>query len=194
MEVKFKKLRNDAVIPSKAHTTDVGYDIVAVDCEYDVDRDVYIYHTGLACETCGDENEVNVVFLYPRSSNSKTEAYLTNSVGVVDSDGYRGEIQARFKNRTAIKTLIDIETNKRVLESVLKTPVDVNYEELYNIIKNDVTAEYQSRAKKLEFAPYKVGDKCAQLVFSKEITPVIREVSILNSSERGEGGFGSTGK
>jgi dUTP pyrophosphatase len=37
-----------------------------------------------------------VGLLFPRSSNSKKDLLLSNSVGVIDS-GYRGEILIRFK-------------------------------------------------------------------------------------------------
>ena len=41
--------------------------------EYDEEHDMYIYHTGLAFES-----NLNVgQFLFPRSSNSKKNAYLT---------------------------------------------------------------------------------------------------------------------
>ena len=36
--------------------------------------------------------------MYPRSSNRKTDAYMTNHVGVIDS-GYRGDIMISFKLR-----------------------------------------------------------------------------------------------
>lgn len=44
--------------------------------------------------------------------------------------------------------------------------------------------------------PYRVsvGDRIAQLVISKVLTPPIEEVVSLETSQRGSGGFGSTGK
>ena len=39
----------------------------------------------------------------------------------------------------------------------------------------------------------KVGNKIAQLLLEKIITPLVEEVNELESTERGEGGFGSTG-
>jgi len=94
MEVKIKKLREDAVIPSYAKPGDAGMDLTAISCMYDVDMDAYIYGTGLALEI--PQGYVGLIF--PRSSNRKTHAYLTNHVGVVDS-GYRGEVMLTFKDR-----------------------------------------------------------------------------------------------
>ena len=39
----------------------------------------------------------------------------------------------------------------------------------------------------------KIGNKVAQLLLQKIITPLVEEVSELDNTERGEGGFGSTG-
>ena len=95
IKVKIKKLHPDAVIPSYSHNGDVGMDMTAISVEYDAEKDMYIYHTGLAFES-----DFNVgQFLFLRSSNSKTEAYLCNHVGIADSAIYRGEIQFRMKNR-----------------------------------------------------------------------------------------------
>lgn len=91
MEVKIKKLDEKAVIPAYAKPGDAGMDLVAVTHKYENGN--HIYGTGLAIEI----PEGYVGFLFPRSSNRKTRAYLTNHVGVIDS-GYRGEIMLTFKN------------------------------------------------------------------------------------------------
>lgn len=39
----------------------------------------------------------------------------------------------------------------------------------------------------------KVGDRIAQLILEKIVTPAVLEVEDLDSTTRGEGGFGSTG-
>lgn len=102
MEVKIKRLVEDAVIPAYAHPgEDAGLDLVATSFEHKVDTDCYVYGTGLAIEI----PKGYVGLLFPRSSNRKTEAYLTNSVGVIDS-GYRGEIMVSFKNRNCTGSCI----------------------------------------------------------------------------------------
>lgn len=94
MKVKIKKLNPDAIIPSYAKPGDAGMDLTAVSYEYDYEHDNHVYGTGLAIEI----PEGYVGLLFPRSSNRKTMAYMTNHVGVIDS-GYRGEIFITFKNR-----------------------------------------------------------------------------------------------
>lgn len=94
MDVKIKKLHEGAVIPSYAKPGDAGLDLTAVSYNYKADIDCHVYGTGIAVEI--PEGYVGLV--YPRSSNRKTEAYMTNHVGVIDS-GYRGEIMVSFKLR-----------------------------------------------------------------------------------------------
>lgn len=94
MEVKVKKLVEEAVIPSYANPGDAGLDLVAISYEYDKKTDCHIYGTGLAFEI----PEGYVGLLFPRSSNRKTNAYMCNHVGIIDS-GYRGEVMVSFKNR-----------------------------------------------------------------------------------------------
>ena len=92
--VKFKKLNDEAVIPAYAKEGDAGLDLTAVSFEYDEKLDAYVYHTGIAMEI--PKGYVGLIF--PRSSNRKTDAYMTNHVGVIDS-GYRGEVLITYKNR-----------------------------------------------------------------------------------------------
>lgn len=91
MDVRVKKLVENAVIPQYAHDTDAGLDLVATS----VDQDEYgniVYHTGLAFEI--PDGYVGLIF--PRSSLSKYSLRLTNSVGVIDS-GYRGEVMFKYE-------------------------------------------------------------------------------------------------
>lgn len=144
MEVKIKKLNDDAIIPSYAKEGDAGLDLTAT--SYDCSENGHVYGTGLAIEI--PKGYVGLIF--PRSSNRKTNAYLTNSVGVIDS-GYRGEIMVTFKNR-------DIEHDNA------------------------------------PFAPYKVGERVAQLIIMAHPAIKLVETEELSSTERGDGGHGSTGK
>lgn len=94
IKVRIKRLHPNAVIPEYAKPGDAGMDLVATSWNYDKDLDNHVYGTGIAVEI--PEGYVGLIF--PRSSNRKTESYMTNHVGVIDS-GYRGEIMVTFKNR-----------------------------------------------------------------------------------------------
>lgn len=145
-DVKIKKLVDNAVIPSYAHPGDAGMDITATSVEYDSKNDCFMYHTGLAFEV----PKGYVMLIFPRSSNRKTNYYLTNHVGVLDS-GYRGELMMAYKCR-------DREHYDRTIP------------------------------------PYAVGDRIGQIMILPY--PLIRfiESDELSETERGTGGFGSTGK
>lgn len=90
MKVKIKKLHPDAVIPKYAKADDAGLDLFAVRAWKDRYGNM-CYGTGLVVELPKD----HVMLLFPRSSISKINLRLSNSVGVVDP-GYRGEIILKF--------------------------------------------------------------------------------------------------
>ena len=94
LEIKVKKLIPEAVIPTYAHAGDAGMDVTCTSYEYDNKNDCFMYHTGLAFELPVGY----VMLIFPRSSNRKTDYYLCNHVGVLDS-GYRGELMFAYKRR-----------------------------------------------------------------------------------------------
>jgi dUTP pyrophosphatase len=147
--VKFKKLRDDAVMPTYAHDTDAGMDLVATSKSEDEHGNI-VYGFGLAFEI--PEGYFGAIF--PRSSNHKHSLLLSNCVGVVDS-GYRGEVKAKFRK-------------------------DYQHKNGFGLV-HDVSAEYE------------VGNKIAQLIIMPY--PKIEWVAAdeLSDSERGAGGYGTTG-
>ena len=182
VNVKFKK-EDGIIIPHYAHDGDVGMDVTATDIEYMADIDAYVYHTGLKCET-----EKNVgCFLMPRSSNRKTDAYLTNSIGLVDTFTYRGEICFTFKNRT---DLDELALSSALLKYDELAPWKKPFTSLRDIWREEVEV-FKKNA--LLYAPYKVGERIGQMVFFRHPTVIIEEVDELSDTERGEGGHGSTG-
>lgn len=181
-EVNFKKLDERAVIPTYAHDGDVGMDMTAIDVEYNAEMDCYIYHTGLAFET----DKHYGIFLFPRSSNRKTEAYLCNHVGIADSAIYRGEIMFCFKNRTSLRQ-IALENRVVAFSNAISDGLPV---ESANI-KGIEAWEYAFKNPML-FAPYKVGDRIGQMVVLPYPNVKLSERAELSETERGGNGFGST--
>lgn len=87
--LKIKRLHPDAVIPSFSKEGDAGLDLTCVNA--------YI-KDGLWCCEIGLAFEIPKGYfgaIYPRSSISKTDLRLCNSVGVIDS-GYRGPVFVFF--------------------------------------------------------------------------------------------------
>lgn len=175
IKVKIKKIVDDAVIPSYAHDGDMGMDLTAIGVEYDTEKDCYIYHTGLAVEIPQGYG----MLLFPRSSNRKTNAYMTNHVGVIDSD-YRGEILVCFKNRSSSYLINIINKAAFAINSILNRIGMKNLQVPLN-------------SKELEF-PYQIGDKIAQVVIMPYPLVEYVETKELSITQRGTGGHGSTGK
>jgi dUTP pyrophosphatase len=100
MKLKYKKLTEKAVTPTKAHDTDAGFDLTVSSITTELGEDgqlIIVFHTGISIEL--PDNYVGLV--YPRSSIYKKSLYFTNSVGVIDS-GYRGELIIRAKTNTNV--------------------------------------------------------------------------------------------
>ena len=95
MKVNIKKLDSAARIPAYAKSGDAGLDLYAVSITTNLHK--ITYGTGIAIEI--PEGYVGLIF--PRSSISKYDLALTNSVGVIDS-GYRGEIKFVFNKLDAV--------------------------------------------------------------------------------------------
>ena len=105
MKVNVKKLDSSAVLPTYARHGDAGMDLTATSKSYDEHGNV-CYGTSLAFEIPNGF----VGLLFPRSSNTKKDLILGNSVGVLDS-GYRGEVM--FKFRPVMPLERDIEFGQR---------------------------------------------------------------------------------
>lgn len=140
LQIKIKKTHPEAVIPTYGKPGDAGMDLTAVSLEV-LRNGNHVYDTGLAFEI--PEGYVGLIF--PRSSISKQDLLLTNSVGVIDS-GYRGNVKMVF-----IPT--DQEEPKR----------------------------------------YSPGDRVCQIMIIPHPVIDFKEVQELSVTERGSGGFGSTG-
>lgn len=151
MKVKIKRLLENAVIPKYSKQGDAGMDLVATSKQYDENGNV-VYGTGLAFEI----PQGYVGLLFPRSSNSKQDLLLSNSVGVLDS-GYRGEVSLKFK--------------------------------ISNLDYYGADAAYFGGSKE-----YVVGDRIGQIVILPYPKIEFEEVEELTITERGAGGYGSTGR
>ena len=98
MELKFKKLNEKAVLPTRSHSTDAGLDLTTYGFTQEVDASgklVLVYHTGLAVEI--PEGHMGLIFM--RSSVANKSLTLTNAVGIIDRF-FSGEITLKFKVTT----------------------------------------------------------------------------------------------
>lgn len=144
MELKFKRLKDSAVLPIRGTKGAAGIDLTCTNITTtlnEANQLMLVYHTDLAVEI----PKGYVGLLVPRSSIWKKSLMLTDSLGIIDSD-FRGEIVAIMKATTDAVPAI-----------------------------------------------YKQGERFCQLVILKKPEYTIKEVEELSKTERGEGGFGSTG-
>lgn len=135
MNVKIKKLHENAVIPTYLKEGDCGLDLTAISVSTtDKSTHGYVeYDTGLAVEI----PEGYVGLIYPRSSISNTGLILANSVGVIDSN-YRGPIKCRFK---AIPNTSIYSVGDRIAQLIIQPITKITFEEveeLSNTERNDL--------------------------------------------------------
>lgn len=140
IEVKIKKLEEQAVLPQYASVGDAGMDLFSLEEVFVENGKRAKIKTGIAMEIPHDY----VGFIWDKSSIGINNGLKTLG-GVVDS-GYRGEV------------LVGI----------------------VNLSSEDFKVEK--------------GQKIAQMIIQKKEEVEIKEVLELNDSERGENGFGSSGK
>jgi len=143
--LKIKKIRENAVIPSRATNGSAGMDLYSAEDESVViqPHECKMIHTGLSIAL---ESNRYAAFIYARSGIAiKHGIAPANCVGVIDSD-YRGEIICGLVNQFEV--------------------------------------------------PYTVepGERVAQLIIAPVDLPEIEITDELDETDRGAGGFGSTGK
>mgnify|MGYP003502698189 FL=1 len=103
---------------------------------------------------------------------------LSNSVGILDS-GYRGEVMMKFKekmnnNLSVFNTIVAIQQIAEMKE---------DFKRLGLLDGDDIK----------EFSEYEIGDRIGQLIIMPYPTIEFEEVEELTITERGTGGYGSTG-
>ena len=122
-----------------------------------------VYGTGLAFEI--PKGYVGLIF--PRSSNAKQQLLLSNSVGVIDS-GYRGEVMLKFKSSASSFSL------KTLIKLIFKSDAKIT-------VINNFTISYY------------VGERIGQMIILPYPQIEFEESEELSETERGNGGYGSTG-
>lgn len=164
--IKIKKLRPNAVIPKHMSAGAAGFDLCAAKEVVIAPEETMLVPTGLAFEIPeGYEMQIR-----PRSGiSAKTKLRIANSPGTIDCD-YRGEVCVLLNNINFRCDNID------------------HYPEFLDgsFIRQDSlfpNGSYIIRA----------GDRIAQGVLQAVPRAVFEEVEELGETERGSGGFGSSG-
>ncbi len=170
MNVNIKRLSPDAQIPAYAHATDAGFDLVA-------SEDVIIEPGETACVPTGLAFEIPKGYemqIRPRSGIT-LKTPLRVQLGTVDA-GYRGEVGVIVDNIAEYRNSLGEELFRESFDSVdgnhYPTGGGMFYVNTYLIRK---------------------GDRIAQALIKPVERVMFTEVDALGDSDRGAGGFGSSG-
>lgn len=169
LKVKIKKLNENVVIPTYAKNGDAGLDLTATSKEYDENGNI-VYGTGLSFAI----PKGYVGLLFPRSSNANKDLLLSNSVGVLDSS-YRGEVTFKFKPSSLICKIGTDYSGQKETEF-------------------DSETMYVSHSDAEDHRDYEIGDRIGQLLIIPYPKVEFELVNDLSKTERGSGGYGSSGK
>lgn len=114
MELPFAKLKDEAMIPTRAHEGDAGLDLYACEAAHIGPGERWSVGTGVAVEI--PEGHAGLVL--PRSGLAKKHGIaLVNSPGLIDS-GYRGEIRVLLLNTDPAETF-RVEPGDRIAQLVI---------------------------------------------------------------------------
>lgn len=168
LQVKFKLLEENALVPSRQNETDSGWDLTMIGVKKIV-GDVIFFGTGISVQP----PEGYYFEIVPRSSISSLPLGLANNVGIIDN-GYRGEIIV------PIRVFHSQMGEERLSHTTFPSGI---------IKMNGMSLQSMDAiAKKiLEIKP-----KLCQMILRKAIDFEAVVDENLTETSRGEGGFGST--
>ena len=167
MKVKVKKLDERAILPTRGSSSAAGWDLYALSTEEPTviqGSKTELIHTGIAMEI----PEGYFGAIYARSGLATKQGIRpANCVGIIDSD-YRGEIMIAAHSDCC--------------------PVMSYFKELGNGMGPWEVSKDPNSTRIING-----GERIAQLIIQKYDPVEFEEVEELDQTERGEGGFGSTG-
>lgn len=189
--IKVKKLTSDAVIPFYSRQGDAAFDLVSNEFHFIQPQAVSAVGTGLAFQI-PEGYEVEVV---PRSGISlKTPLRVANAPGTVD-ENYRGEIKVIMHN--SLQQLHNYATKEDN-----QVRIDVMTDRVMTVDGTEMTLAEIKESIGLEvetgIVPYptyfiRKGDRIAQGKLRPVVIATFETVDELNETNRGDGGFGSSG-
>lgn len=173
LEIGFKRLSDNAILPTKAHATDSGFDLFAAQDVIVAPGETVVIPTDIAVQLPqGYEATVR-----PRSGiTSKTK--LRVQLGTIDEQ-YRGNIGIIVDN---------------ISQEYAQRPERIRsaHNDRINLINGDI----ERTSKRYAHGTYLIrkGDKIAQLVVQPIPATIAVEITgELEDSDRGANGFGSSG-
>jgi len=167
-KVKVNLMSEKAVVPSRSHDTDTGYDLTFTGWDK-IEGDVIFFKTDLQLEPpSGYYFEI-----VPRSSISSFPLQMANSIGIIDQD-YRGEV------------LVPV----RLMHSQMGTESIKN-----SLFPSGLVQMFGVKIQSMSAAARLIVHKkptLFQLILRKRLNCNFEASVIEENTERGSGGFGST--
>lgn len=165
MEVKIKKLHPDAVMPYKTYEDDFCYDCVATSCA-EVAPNVYKYGLGFALEI--DRN----------AENPFARVYALSKNRCLVKKDMAWQLSIDFRPRSSVwKTGMVLSNCEGTIDELYRGEVSAVF---YHVMP--------------DMPRYRVGDRIGQIKLGFTLPMNFVVVDKLDESERGAGGYGSTGK
>jgi dUTP pyrophosphatase len=119
MDLRVAKLKDNAVIPTRAHPGDAGLDLYSTEIAHLGPGERWSVGTGIAIEV--PEGHAGLVL--PRSGLAREHGIaLVNAPGLIDA-GYRGEVRVLLLNTDPAET-VRIEAGARIAQ-LMVTPVAI---------------------------------------------------------------------
>ncbi len=113
MKVKIKKLTDNAITPTYAHTGDACFDLFAIETKCIRPGHTTVIETGLAFEVPGG----HAMFIFSRSGHGfKHGIRLCNSTGIGDA-GYRGSVAIGLRNDS--KEAYYVSVGDRIAQAII---------------------------------------------------------------------------
>jgi dUTP pyrophosphatase len=167
MEVKIKKTHPDAVIPYKTHSSDFCYDCVAIS-EEEIAPNVWKYGLGLAFQVNRSWEKIFSNMLDEKSALDHWFNFENSSINI--------SIDARPRS-SVWKTGMVLSNCEGTIDEPYTGQVSAVF---YHVMPN--------------MPRYRVGDRICQIKLGFTLPMEFCEVEELEATDRGDGGYGSTGK
>lgn len=164
LKIKFKKIREDAEMPKRATDWSVGFDLCAFWDEKDKNKEATSVVIGRG-ETVKIGTGIAIGWLESVTQIGGKDMYLPYGAFVFARSGLATRQGLAPANKVGV--------------------IDMDYRGEIIVALHNHSNENQTISR---------GDRIAQLVFMPVILPEFIESASLDETDRGEGGFGSTGR
>ena len=135
MQLRIAKLKDEAMVPTRAHEGDAGLDLYACEAAHLGPGERWSVGTGVAVEVPAE----HAGLVLPRSGLARDHGIaLVNSPGLIDA-GYRGEVRVLLLNTDPAETF-KIEPGDRIAQLVIAPvalPEPVEVESLSDSARGD---------------------------------------------------------